>query len=283
MNTSPPISRRLLDIAIDRLADRQSDDPLRLRRMMGNTIVAQMLPEGVVKGGGSLKLRFGDRATRYTRDLDAAYSVSIGDFVDRLEAALKVGWCGFTGRLIPRKQARIRGLPPEYVMSPFDVKLNYLGRPWQTVPLELGHNEIGAAEAADIVLSADIPPIFKALGFPAPNPVRLLSLDYQVAQKLHAVSSPRNERARDLVDLQIILGNGSIDFHQTLMLCKRLFAYRRQQTWPPIIAEQERWNTLYLEAREGSPVLPTVDEAIVWANDLIARIDAAHTPRSESC
>ena len=71
MNMSPPISRRLLDIAIDRLADRQSDDPLRLRRMMGNTIVAQMLPDGVVKGGGSLKLRFGDRATRYTRDLDA--------------------------------------------------------------------------------------------------------------------------------------------------------------------------------------------------------------------
>lgn len=72
MRQHPPISRRLLDIAIERLSDNQSDDPLRLRRMMGNTIVAQLLPDGVVKGGGSLKLRFGDKATRYTRDLDAA-------------------------------------------------------------------------------------------------------------------------------------------------------------------------------------------------------------------
>lgn len=43
MRQHPPISRRLLDIAIERLADSQSDDPLRLRRMMGNTIVAQLL------------------------------------------------------------------------------------------------------------------------------------------------------------------------------------------------------------------------------------------------
>ncbi len=275
MNTHPPISRRLLDIAIDKLADRLADDPLRVRRMMGNTIVAQLISNGVVKGGGSLKLRFGDKATRYTRDLDAAYSVALGDFIAKLEGALKKGWCGFTGRLVPRKPARVPGLPPEYVMKPFDVKLDYLGRPWQTVPLELGHNEIGAADTADIALSGDIPPLFEELGFPSPGGVRLMSLDYQVAQKLHAVSSPRNERPRDLVDLQIILANGHIDLSRIRTICIRLFAYRQQQTWPPIIRVQEKWETLYLEAKEELPVLPTVYEAVAWANDLIARIDTA--------
>jgi hypothetical protein len=243
--------------------------------MMGNTIVAQLLPDGVVKGGGSLKLRFGDKATRYTRDLDAAYSMALGEFVNELEAALAKGWCGFTGRLVPRRQAKIRGLAPEYIMKPFDVKLNYLGQPWQTVPLELGHNEIGAADIADIGLSTDIPPVFEALGFPAPSAVRLMSLDYQVAQKLHAVSSPRNERARDLVDLQIILGNGGIDMPRTNAICRRLFAYRKQHTWPPAITVQEKWDSLYSSAKEELPVLATVEEAVVWANDLIARIDAA--------
>ena len=66
-----PVSRRLLDIAIDQLAASKSLDPVRLRRFIGNVIVAQLLPAGVVKGGSSLKLRFGNMAaTRYTKDLD---------------------------------------------------------------------------------------------------------------------------------------------------------------------------------------------------------------------
>ncbi len=38
-----PVSRHLLDIAIDRLADKYGD-PIRIRRMMANTIICQMLP-----------------------------------------------------------------------------------------------------------------------------------------------------------------------------------------------------------------------------------------------
>ena len=40
-------------------------------------------------------------------------------------------------------------------MQPYDVKLSYLGKSWVTVPLEVGHNEIGTgweslyAEAAE--------------------------------------------------------------------------------------------------------------------------------------
>jgi len=59
-----PNSRRLLDVAIDQLAMRRSLDPVRLRWFIGIVIVAQLLPAGVVKGGSSLKLRFGNLATR---------------------------------------------------------------------------------------------------------------------------------------------------------------------------------------------------------------------------
>ncbi|MBR4615316.1 MAG: nucleotidyl transferase AbiEii/AbiGii toxin family protein, partial [Kiritimatiellae bacterium] len=94
-----PVSRHLLDIAIDRLADKYGD-PIRIRRMMANTIICQMLPEGVcVKGGSALKFRFGDAATRFTRDLDIARSVDLAICVKEIDSALRKGWNGFTGVL----------------------------------------------------------------------------------------------------------------------------------------------------------------------------------------
>lgn len=77
MTVAPPNSRRNLDIAISRLAKGQTD-PQRLKPLMANAIVGQMLPSGAVKGGSSLKMRFGDSVTRFTRDLDAARGEGLG-------------------------------------------------------------------------------------------------------------------------------------------------------------------------------------------------------------
>lgn len=71
MIAKPPNSRRNLDIAINRIAEGKSD-PQRVKLLIANAIVGQMLPSGVVKGGSALKMRFGDAATRFTRDFDAA-------------------------------------------------------------------------------------------------------------------------------------------------------------------------------------------------------------------
>ena len=45
-------------------------DPVHLSRAIANVIVAQMLPDGVVKGGSSLLFRYGRYGSRYTRDID---------------------------------------------------------------------------------------------------------------------------------------------------------------------------------------------------------------------
>lgn len=85
-----PNSRRSLDIAIERLA-RDSEDAIRIRRNMSNTIVGQLLPDGAVKGGSSLKLRFGDGATRFSRDLDTARVSDVDSSADALEGSLAAG------------------------------------------------------------------------------------------------------------------------------------------------------------------------------------------------
>jgi len=269
-----PNSRRLLDIAIDQMAMRRSMDPVRLRRFIGNVVVAQLLPAGVVKGGSSLKLRFGNLATRYTKDLDAARALGLSEYVDALEEKLRTGWAGFTGHAVERRPAKVKDVDPQYVMKPYDIKLDYKGKPWLTVPLEIGHDEIGDADDPERALSEDVPPLFTELGLPIPGDVFLMPLHFQIAQKLHAVSSPNNNRARDLVDLQLIANNADMDYAKTAATCRRLFAYRKRQAWPPTIIKGDGWDGLYEAAKEDLSVLTTVDEAVAWANDLIAEIAA---------
>lgn len=271
-----PNSRRNLDMAIDRLAA-GTQDPLRLRIALANTIVGQMIPEGAVKGGSSLKMRYGDGATRFTRDLDTARVSDMEEYARKLEASLKEGWEGFTGTLVRREPAKPRGVPGEYVMQPYDIKLSYNEKPWCTVPLEIGHDEIGDAEDPDRGIAREIVDAFVALGFPEPKPVPLMRIEHQVAQKLHAASGAGSARAHNLVDLQLIVARESVDYSAVRQVCRRLFAYRRQQAWPPTMLKGDDWDELYLAQSEGLEVLPTVDDAIEWANDLVNRIEESES------
>lgn len=269
MSPSPPISRRMLDIAIERLQPRFGEAQ-RLRRAVANTIVAQLLPRGVIKGGSALKFRYGDIITRVTKDMDAAQDQNLDDFISRLDNALAIGWHGFTGHIVTRPPATPNDVPPAYVMHPFDVKLEYNHKPWMTVRLEMGANEVDDTSAADLALPSDIIDIFEALGLPRPKPVPLMQLHHQVAQKLHALTDPTQNRPHDLIDLQLIYSQTPPDANQVSATCKRLFAHRRRQPWPSkITVSPETWADGYTASRYDLTVLPTVTEAIDWVNTLI--------------
>lgn len=268
-----PNSRRNLDIAIDRLCAGMGDEPGRVKRLLAAAIVGQMLPDGAAKGGNALKIRFGKDTTRFSRDLDTARASSLDDYIARLEDALAEGWCGFTGTVVPKDPASPKGVPTAYVMRPFEVKLAYNGKSWMTLPLEVGHNEIGDADEPDMVSSPGAAAILEKLGFPAPGPVPCMRLEHQIAQKLHAASSVDSERAHDLIDLQVAVSGGGIDYAKVRAVCIRLFAYRAEQEWPPTISKGEGWDSLYAAQADGLDVLPSADDAVVWANTLIARID----------
>jgi len=210
MSNKVPNSRRNLDIAIDRILGRETN-PLQVRTLLANTIIGQLLPKCVVKGGSAIKLRYGDETTRFTRDLDAAR-----------------------------------------------------------------HDELDDTEAPDYYISQDIVGFFWKLGFPDPKPIALMPIHHQIAQKLHALSINGSERAHDLIDLQVIAKNETIDLPLAKNVCRRLFNSRRQQLWPPLVTKNEGWDTLYESQTEGLDVFQSVDEAIIWANELIQSIDNAH-------
>lgn len=271
-----PNSKANLDKAIQRFAGNivKANE---LRNLMANAIVAQMLGKGVVKGGSGLKFRYGAEMTRVTLDLDTAWTVGLEDFLDDLNPKLQIGWNGFAGSIKILRPASPQGIPFDYVMQPCEVKLSYLGRPWYTVQLEIGHNEIGDADAFDCV-----PPpkvlceLFDFLVMDPPCSIPTMRLEYQVAQKLHGVSAPRSKRAHDLIDLQLIMANDPVDLSVTANLCAKLFNYRKVHTWPPVVEKGDGWDRVYEEQKGSLPVLKTVDEAILWVNGLIEKIKTAH-------
>ena len=116
----PPRSARSLE---QRIRNLEGDDGLALRRRVGMAlvVVGQMLPEGAIKGGSAMALRYG-RGTRFTQDLDAARVQSLDRFRSGFEESLASGWAGFTGRLIERAAPRPMGPPGERLLHECCIK-----------------------------------------------------------------------------------------------------------------------------------------------------------------
>lgn len=271
--TKQPNSKNNLDRSILRYAGSDARAVL-LRTELANVIVAQMIGEGVVKGGTGLKFRYGDEATRVTLDLDTAYKTDLDSFIKGLKFRLAQGWNGFTGEIWVRPTAAPKGIPFDYVMQPCDVKISYKGTPWFTVELEIGHNEIGDADEYDEVdVPEEIAGLVSFLALPPLGSIKVMKLEYQVAQKLHGATGDNSDRAHDLIDLQLILAHHRLDLKRANEICRSLFAYRKCQPWPPQVTGNRKWAEIYSEQKGNLAVLPSVEDAIAWANDLIGMID----------
>jgi hypothetical protein len=120
----------------------------------------------------------------------------------------------------------------------------------------------------------DVIELFAGLGLAAPDPIPVMAVHHQVAQKLHAVTFPGNLRAHDLVDLQL-LAREPIDIELTRQTVERLFRFRAKHAWTTHVVVGRGWDTLYLAASQGLDVARDVDTAVAWANDFIDRLAAA--------
>ena len=278
MIQKPPRNEHELELRLVRLMGMDNARMLAARSLMANTIVGQFLPQGaVLKGGSSLRFRYGSGFSRNTMDFDTARSGDLDKFIREFRASLTAGWNGFSGTAQILERGNPPNVPFEYVMQPLDVKLTYKSNPWCSVRLEVSHSEVGAADGPEVPpLQSEVLTIFRDMGFPIPSPVPLMSLEHQVAQKLHAVSDPseRNRRAHDLIDLQIIVRNADLDLLRLNVICANLFRFRKRHPWATEIVKRPDWDGIYHEQMRNLEVLPTCDEAIAWCNAFMRRIEA---------
>lgn len=274
---APPHVRSLTR-RLDNLASARSVAPLRLRNAVAGLVLAQMLPPGAVKGGAAVVLRVGVRGSRFTRDVDAsrAADTSAEDYLDRLETNLAAGWGGFTGRVVPGTPRGPLGVPEDYVMRPVAVKLAYRDASWLTTELEIGHDEIGSTGSSVVRLPDDLREAFAVVGLPAPQPVAVLAVEHQLAQKLHACAAHSDgspsTRPHDLVDLQILAAADPPDLAKLAGIGRRLFSSRNTKAWPPNVVPAANWPTLYAAAAEGLDVQPDLGAALHWTAALIGSL-----------
>ncbi|MFE4198090.1 nucleotidyl transferase AbiEii/AbiGii toxin family protein [Paenarthrobacter sp. NPDC056912] len=112
------------------------------------------------------------------------------------------------------------------------------------------------------------------------KPVELIDLEYQIAQKIRAVTDLDYARAHDLVDLQLLWDAGP-DLASVREFCVPTLDFRCAQEWRPLpLRAMDGWDPAYRDARGetevggNSFVLEGIDSAREWFGQVIASIDA---------
>jgi hypothetical protein len=297
-NLTPPLNVTQLNARLTEVARGVGIPVSRARVLLCALIVSQMLPDAVaVKGGMGLKLRFGERGTRATSDLDVFTRTRGEAFEKAFQARLFQGWGtvppsrGQQSR-DPRAPARVAfratlramkvynpGLArPESVMHPYRVSLSFLGKAWGSVEVEVSDLDIEADAHGREDIDGEVMSFAAEFGFGTLHRVNLVDVEYQIAQKIHAVTDPRYQRAHDLVDLQVLwmAGPNLTALHD---LCVAIFDRRAEQVWPPLpLRSMSGWNLAYADARQETEaagerlVLPNVEEARAWLAHVIEHV-----------
>jgi hypothetical protein len=262
---------------------RQADiDSARLRRMVAFELLLlaldeandQPAPQFVIKGGVALELRL-DLGGRATKDIDAMLRTPATE--DEIEAFVRESLAN--RRVADATSFEVRGGTP---IGPtgavqFDVRVFWNAASLARVKLEVSPAEGESADSWDDVPTLDIARNFGIAG--VPDFVPCLPVRFQIAQKLHAVSSEYegNDRFRDLIDL-LLLDDLSERDHDGVLCgtCCEVFEDRAVHSWPPTIPVRAAWREGYgAAAADLSFPVVGLEDAVAAVNAMIKRIDAA--------
>ena len=271
---APPLIIAQLNQLLNELSGDLGIPVARVRRMLCTLVVSQMLPDAVVVNGGTgVKLRMGESRTRATADLDVSTEYRGEQFEEAFELALRAGWgvvpaakgvvrrdpdapdrVAFTAELKRRPVHDPGSDRPQYVMHPYRVSLFFVGKPWAGIDVEVSDSEIDPAAHAPARVDDELADLNDSFGFGELRPIELVALEYQIAQKLHAVTDVVYDRAHDLVDLQLLWSVG-VQLSELRELCVQTFGFRHAQEWPPLpLRAMDSWELAYEEARGETAV-----------------------------
>jgi len=228
-------------------------------------------PLFLVKGGVSMELRLNLRA-RTTKDLDTVFHGQFGKWLDALDDALagNIEELSFSRS----EPAEIPGAQAFRV----DVAIDFKGRRWGQVQLEVAPAEAKAVLDIDEVEAFDI----GQFGLPRPGRIKVVSLPYLMAQKLHACTEPpvdgrENQRVHDLIDL--LLARDLLeqnDLERVREACIAIFAGRGTHEWPPELVVFPSWREAFakLATEENFPIAD-VAQAAEQVREMVVEIEEA--------
>jgi hypothetical protein len=215
------------------------------------------IPSYLVKGGAAIEFRFRSQA-RSSRDLDIVLEVDRARLVDSAILAMRTSWSGFSFRIKGAVEEREHSIR-------FEVNASYLGREWSTFEVELVDGSATEYEAVEVYDMVEF-------GLLTPTAVPCLSVFEQIAQKLHAVSDPDENRPRDLIDIFLLDSHTQRDDMTLRTVATAEFGRRAKHSWPPLISLREGWSETLTELIQRSGLDLKVDDIVDGVNSLVLRL-----------
>lgn len=291
-----PNSARVLNTWIAQAERQLESDGGRLGWLVASTVVAAALQQAVdeqghpyflLKGGTLLQHRL-PQFSRATTDLDGLIRGDIEKFLEILDETLKQPFGPLQLRRDPVEIIRV----PHKIIKPrrFDIVALMGGQTWRRIQVEISPDEGHAGDYSEPVSAPSL------AGFGLPSPERLvgLSMRYQIAQKVHAVTDPHeppaamNDRARDVVDLLLLRDLAEESGHPTLgeihtAIVDIFDARAREATetggvpraWPAKLTPYTHWATAYAAAAGSACLSLPLAEAATQVNDWLDQISSA--------
>jgi hypothetical protein len=287
----PQPSARLLDQWVRDAQSLSGGADKRIGWMLASTVAIAALqraagedqrPLFLVKGGLYLELRLGLKA-RTTKDVDTLFRGSAKEFETAVDQVLAEPWGPFAlqrGRL-----ERVPKAPRLVKPYRFDVKLIVRGATWRRVRVEVSFPEGNISAQTTPVLV----PAVGFFGIRSPDEIVAITMDYQVAEKMHAASDPDippdiiNDRVRDIVDLMLVKQHLYPNPVPSSLrsACLDVFSARAAEAesigsppryWPPVFRSNSGWEKAYPALAASIGLTLTLDEAIAivqnWATSI---------------
>lgn len=226
-----------------------------------------------------------DRPSRATKDIDGLVRGDLGEFMQTLEEVLAEPWGPLTLRHGPVTVIDV----PTRVQKPrrFDIYIELRGVTWRRIQFEIAPDEAGIGDESESTEPAPL----GAFGLPDPDSLVSITLRYQIAQELRAVSDPHdppntvNDRARDVVDLLLIRNLTTVMGLPTnteiATAARAVFRSRAEEAirlgltprqWPAVIISYPHWETDYERAAESAGVELPLDDAVAQVNAWIVEL-----------
>lgn len=277
MNVRPAEDlRRSLDARLVLLSGESGIDVNRLRRRLAFQRILSRLAQDstwVLKGGFLLEERLGDRA-RATRDIDVTSTDTLE--VDSLRAAVtaalatEVDEDGFVLRVTGAHAHAVGGGSG----ARLSVSVDLAQRPFATVRLDV------VARPEEVLGGTEMVTLVPVLAVPGWSPVSVLSVDLgqHVAEKLHSLCtldahSRPSTRAKDLVDVVLLIDAGVLADHHAAVRLRAVFAVRGTPVPGDLSTPPEAWRDAYAGlVRQIDHVLPAYDDAVASARALLIRL-----------
>lgn len=278
-----PASARVLDNWINQAQKTLKTGGPRLGWLVAATVVTAALQKAVdgqgsplflLKGGTMLQYRL-NAMSRTTKDVDGLVRGEIGQFLIKVDEVLAKPWGPFT---LERDKVEIIDVPSRIIKPRrFDIKVMIKGITWRKIQIEIAADEGDAGESGEMIPA----PTLAGFGIPSPDSLAVLSLRYQIAQKIHAATDPHNppevvnDRARDLVDLillqDLLADSGKPSAEEIGYAVDDIFRTRAKEAafsgtspryWPAQFTAHADWSTSYSKAAEDAGVSETMQESV---------------------